>query len=100
MANRITDSPAARPAAPSQSIDPADPGWRAGTTSTTIAMTRIVKAVVSQNTRWYPASPLISSPVTTSPTPPPKPSVPEITDIAPTRRSGSSSSRRIATPIG
>ena len=52
IANRTADSPAARPAAPSQSIDPVVLRGRAGTTSTTMAMTTTVKAVVSQKTRW------------------------------------------------
>src|SRR6202171_1506126 len=100
IANRTADSPAARPAAPSQSIDPVERGSREGTTNSTTTMTRIEKAVVSQKTRWYPAAPFISSPVTTSPAPPPKPNVPESTDIALTSRSGGNSSRMMATLIG
>ena len=52
IASRIAESPAARPAAPSQSMVPVVLRGRDGTTSTTMAMTRSVKAVVSQNTRW------------------------------------------------
>ena len=52
IANSIADSPAARPAAPSQSMDPGRTARARGTTNTTMAMTRTVNAVVSQNTRW------------------------------------------------
>jgi hypothetical protein len=45
------DRPAARPTAPSQSMVPVELRGRAGTMSTTIAMTTSVKAVVSQKTR-------------------------------------------------
>ena len=49
--SRTADNPVARPAAPSQSIVPVWLRGRRGTTSTAIAMTMIVNAVVSQNTR-------------------------------------------------
>ncbi len=84
IASRIDDSPAARPSAPSQSIEPvALRGRSGGTTTSTIARTSTVNAVVNQKTRWYPASPLIRRPTTTRPVPPPNPpSVPDNTAIA------------------
>ncbi len=52
IARSIVDSPAARPTAPSQSIDPAPDRGRSGTMVSTMPMTSTVKPVVSQNTRW------------------------------------------------
>jgi hypothetical protein len=51
IAKRAADSPAANPAAPSQSMVPFELWGRAGTTRTTIAMTTMVKPVVNQKTR-------------------------------------------------
>ena len=51
IASSTVDRPAASPAAPSQSMVPVELRGRAGTMSTTIAMTTSVKAVVSQKTR-------------------------------------------------
>jgi hypothetical protein len=51
IANKIADRPAPRPAAPSQSMVPFDVRARAGTSITTMAMTTMVNAVVSQKTR-------------------------------------------------
>src|ERR1700712_722572 len=52
MVRRTADNPAARPAAPTQSIVPVELPVLAGMAATATAITTTTNPVVSQNTRW------------------------------------------------